>query len=159
VTLPDQGGAQPRRLALDLPATHSAVRLARRVARDFARMDGMASREVENLMLVVSELLGNAVDHGGGGSAMEEKDLEGSVRMSLRMASGDRSWELEVDDQGGGDVEEVRGLLDPDGLPDLEDERGRGFFLLAQMVDVMEVRPSADGKGLTISARHAHARP
>ena len=44
---------------------------------------------------------------------------------------------------------------------DLEDERGRGFFLLAQMVDGIDVEPSLDGKGLaleahrTLDGRHA----
>ena len=39
-----------------------------------------------------------------------------------------------------------------DRIPDLEDERGRGFFLLAQMVDVLAVERSDDGLGLSFRA-------
>ncbi len=153
--LPRPIGKEPRKLALELPATHAAVRQARSVVRSLARMCGLPDREVETLMLVVSELLGNAVDHGGGGGAMDEGDMTGSVRMALRLEFTGQSWSLEVDDQGGGDPAEVQELLTPSGFPDLEDERGRGFFLMAQMVDQMSVRRTEDGLGLTISAVHA----
>ena len=50
-----------------------------------------------------------------------------------------------VDDQGGGDPEDLRGFVTPsDELPDLDDERGRGFFLMAQMVDYWR-RGDAEG--------------
>jgi len=153
--LPGSVGKQPRKLALELPAIHAAVRQARNVVRSFARMCGLPGREVETLMLVASELLGNAVDHGGGGGAMDEGEMAGSVRMALRLEFSGQSWSLEVDDQGGGDPAEVQELLTPSGFPDLEDERGRGFFLMAQMVDQMSVRRSQDGLGLTIFAVHA----
>jgi anti-sigma regulatory factor (Ser/Thr protein kinase) len=42
-------------------------------------------------------------------------------------------------------------------LPDLEDERGRGLYLMRQMVDTMEVDPSADGRGLTFRITRKHA--
>ena len=35
---------------------------------------------------------------------------------------------------------------------DLEDERGRGLFLLAEMVDHLGVTTSPDGKGLSLEA-------
>lgn len=154
--LPRPSGSEPRNLELELPAVHAAVRQARQVVRVFARMSGMPDREVETLVLVTSELLGNAVDHGGGGSAMDESELVSQVRMGLRLVIAGLSWRLDVADQGGGDPGEVRALLEPEGLPDLEDERGRGFFLMAQMVDRMEVQPSEDGKGLQISAVHEY---
>ena len=61
-------------------------------------------------------------------------------------------WERRVAEQGGGDRAEVAPLLDGDALPDLEDERGRGFFLLVQMVDSLTVERSPDGKGLEFVA-------
>ena len=108
--LPGSVGKQPRKLALELPAIHAAVRQARNVVRSFARMCGLPGREVETLMLVASELLGNAVDHGGGGGAMDEGEMAGSVRMVLRLEFSGQSWSLEVDDQGGGDPAEVQEL-------------------------------------------------
>jgi anti-sigma regulatory factor (Ser/Thr protein kinase) len=142
---------------MDLPAAHSAVRMARAVVGPFAETRGIVGDELDTLLLVVSELLANAVDHGGGGAALEEEDLERPVRMSFDLEIGPESWELAVEDEGGGDPEVVRALIEPDGLPDLEDERGRGFFLLASMVDSLTVDVRADGLGLVIRAVKVHA--
>lgn len=146
-------------VSLDLPAVHRGVRLARNVVRHFTRLWGLADRDVESLVLVVSELLANSIDHGGGGKAMTEGELESDVRMRLSFEISGDTWTLRVSDQGGGDPEEVRRLIAPEGVPDLEDERGRGFFLLAQMVDRLEVERSPDGRGLTLIATKAHGRP
>ena len=144
-------------LRLDLPAAHTDVRVARNVLRHFVRMLGMSERERDQLVLVVSELLANAIDHGGGGAAMDRVELDSDVRMQCVLTVREHGWELAVTDQGGGDVEEVRKLIEPpDGIPDLEDDRGRGFFLMAQMVDRLEVEASEDGHGLTFRAFRAH---
>ena len=103
-------------------------------------------------MVVVSELLANTIDHGSGVSAMTEAELEVETHMDLEFRIHGGGWRVSVTDQGGGDPEEVRDLLSPTEMPDLEDERGRGFFLLSTMVDRMDVATSDDGKGLTIIA-------
>jgi len=77
---------RPHELRLDLPAAHSAERMARAVLRQFARREGIPAREIETLEFVASELLANAVDHGGGGRAMEESDLKERVRMTLALS-------------------------------------------------------------------------
>ena len=151
--LPRPGGTvSPHSVQLELPAVHAAVRVARQVVRTFARMDGMPDREVDTLVLVTSELLGNAVDHGGGNSAMHEEELDGGVSMRLGLVVSGTRWTLEVTDEGGGDPEEIQALFEPDGMPDLEDERGRGFYLMAQLVDRMQVGRSEAGNGLVITA-------
>ena len=150
---------RPHELRLDLPAAHSAERMARAVLRRFAQGEGVAAAEIEKLEFVASELLSNAVDHGGGERAMEESDRPGDVRMSVVLAITDAGWTLEVGDQGGGDPADVEGLLPGENPPDLEDERGRGFFLLAGMLDSLTVAKSADGRGLVFRATRAHGRP
>lgn len=150
-----QGSDPPRELRLDLPAAHSAVRMARRIVRTFASAL-LGEEEVGTIELVASELLSNAVDHGGGHSAMEEADLEEPVRMELYLEVGLESWRVEVSDQGGGDPRGVEELLRPEAPPDLDDERGRGFFLMAQMVDELSVRPTDDGRGLVLAAEKRH---
>jgi len=149
---------RPHELRLDLPAAHSAQRIARSLVRLFARNEGVTAEEIERIEFIASELLANAVDHGGGERAMEEEDRPGDVRMSLLLHIRPGGWELEVGDQGGGNLEEVQALISPEGFPDLEDERGRGFFLVAQMVDRLDVEKSADGRGLTFVAARDHAR-
>jgi anti-sigma regulatory factor (Ser/Thr protein kinase) len=143
----------PRRMTLDLPAVHDQVVVARNAVRIFARMQGVAGRELDNLLLVVSELLANAVDHGGGGRALSVAEVAGNgARMELALEIEDERCQLQVSDQGGGDVAQVRALLAPDAEPDLEDERGRGLFLLRQMVERIDVEASRDGRGLRLCA-------
>lgn len=145
-------------LALDLPAAHRGVRVARHVVRHFARLEGVKDSEIEQLVLIVSELLANAIDHCGGKPAMTERDLEGDPRMRLSLVVGEEEWLLSVSDEGGGDPSRVRHALRSAQLPDLEDERGRGLYLMRQMVDSMEVVRSADGRGLTFRITRRHAQ-
>lgn len=146
------GPKHPEVLDMLLPAAHSAVRMARQVARKFARDAGVRGDDLETLVLVVSELLANAVDHGGGNAAMEEEDLESPVTMHLVLEASRSGWTAQVSDQGGGDPDELRERLKPGEVPDLDDERGRGFFLMQTMVDELTVDRSADGKGILVKA-------
>ena len=158
------GGPEPvepraATLRLDLPAVHSAARMARHLIRPFARSGGVLGTELDNLLLVAAELLANAVDHGGGEAALETVNghhAEGA-RMQLALSVEAGGWRLEITDEGGGDPEAVRALVRPAGLPDLEDERGRGFFLIAQMVDEIRVEPSTSGRGLSLFVVRAPA--
>jgi anti-sigma regulatory factor (Ser/Thr protein kinase) len=141
-----------RELRLDLPAAHSAARMARHLVREFAGREGVPPEEVDSLLLIADELLSNAVDHGGGAAAREERELAQPVRMTLALVLRDDGWSLEVTDEGGGDPEEVDRLLHPTGLPDLEDERGRGFFLISGLCQSLSARLREDGLGLAITA-------
>src|SRR5436189_6091659 len=89
-------------LALDLPAAHRSVRVARHVVRHFARLEGVQDGEIEQLVLIVSELLANAVDHGDSPPAMTEHDLETNSRMRLALEIGAEEWRLAVSDEAGG---------------------------------------------------------
>ncbi len=137
---------------LELPATHEAVRVARHMVRHFARLNGMPETERDRLVLVASELLSNAVDHGGGGAALDESQLVNGVGMLMELDVLPGSWRLAVSDEGGGDPKRFRDLLSKSELPDLEDDRGRGLYLMRTTVDRLDVTKSADGKGLCITA-------
>ncbi len=151
---------EPHRLRLNMPATHSYGRMARQMVRQFALKEGLPEKEIETVEFVAGELLDNAVDHGGGGGARELADLEGNVEMRLRLDLNDGGWQVSVADQGGAEPGEVQALVQPpDGLPNLDDERGRGFFLLAGMVDELQVALSPDGLGLVLKASRIYAEP
>ena len=79
----------------------------------FVREHGVSEEDAGNLEFVTSELLSNAVDHGGGGAAMEESDLTSDVRMQLHARVTDGQWEIRVADQGGGDPAELEPRHDP----------------------------------------------
>lgn len=145
--------SEPHELRLDLPAAHSAGRLARAVMRQFLQHEGVPASAVDELEFVASELLSNAVDHGGGHSAMEESDAPPNVRVHFQLRVRPDGWEMRVSDQGGGDPARVQALIDDPDLPGLDDERGRGFFLLKSMLEGLHVEHSEDGKGLVFIAR------
>lgn len=149
--IPRNQAESPHALELDLPAAHNAVRMARVVLRRFARLQGAPQREIETMEFVASELLANAVDHGGGNRAMEEREA-GSARMSLAVYVQSGGWEIRVGDQGGGDPGEMAPFLRRDEVPDLENDRGRGFYLMAQMLQDMQVTRTSDGRGLLFVA-------
>ncbi len=150
---------EPGQLSLDIPAAHSAGRMARQILRSFALEEGVPEDEVGTLEFVAGELLDNAIDHGGGGAAMEEAELETDVRMSLSLRIQPESWVIEVSDKGGGDPGELLALIQPsDGIPNLDDPRGRGFFLIQGMVDRLEVEGTLDGAGVLFRATHSWAR-
>ncbi|MDG1498654.1 MAG: ATP-binding protein [Planctomycetota bacterium] len=143
----------PITMSVDLPAVHFSVLMGRRLVQSFARTAEIADSEIDCLMLVVSELLANAVDHGGGGGAMETKDLGEDVRMELRMSFDGMTWILSVEDQGAGDLAEAQQILarkPGDALAELEAERGRGLFLIHDMADELSVHRGV--RGLVFSA-------
>lgn len=143
-------------LSLELSATHESVRVARHMIRHFSRMRGISDHERDNLVLVASELLANAVDHGEGEVLMDDSQNVNNVQMSLELEITATHWRLTVSDQCGGDAAKLQSALDESSLPDLEDDRGRGLFLLRSSVDELDVSESSDGKGLEVKAVHAH---
>ncbi|MFT5051434.1 MAG: anti-sigma regulatory factor (Ser/Thr protein kinase) [Chlamydiales bacterium] len=147
---------EPHGLRLELPAAHSAGRMARQMLRQFALKEGLPEEEVDRVEFIAGELLDNAVDHGGGNAAREESDLEEDIRMSIRVAFASDSWTIGVEDQGGGDHVEMNTFLQAQKeMPDLEDERGRGFFLILNMVDEIGVERSDDGLGLRFQVKRS----
>lgn len=152
-------GGSERELRLDLPAVHAAARMARQVVREFARKGGVPDDEIDTLLLISDELLTNAVDHGGGGAALEESDLVRPVRMTFALELIEGGWSMKVKDEGEGDPAEVNELIHPEGFPDLEDERGRGLFLIAQMCSRIVAEARADARGLLVRAARRYGDP
>lgn len=157
-TLQGEGLAQPRELRLELPSTHDSVRIARSMLRHFARLEGVGDAEVDRLLLVSSELLANAVDHGGGNAALTDSQLLRRAHMGLRIELRGHGWTLEVTDQGGGDPTEVRRRLVADGQPAELDERGRGMYLIDKLVDRVEVERTGDRRGLVVRVVRSDVR-
>lgn len=142
-------------LHLDLPATHAAGRMARRVAHEYAATRGLAGEGLDRLVFVVGELLDNAVDHGGGEAALDESQLLRKVRVHLDMTvHGEGCWEVHVEDESDLSPDALTKLLGEDtGMPDLEDPRGRGLLLLREFADSITAGWGTKGKGLRVSAR------
>jgi anti-sigma regulatory factor (Ser/Thr protein kinase) len=99
----------------------------RRTVAQWARSCGLSEEQAEALSLAASELATNSLDHGGG---------EGRVAMWTEPGAA----VVEFSDAGR--------LQDPLAgrlIPPLEQERGRGLYLVNQLCDLVQVRTSAEG--------------
>ena len=139
------------RIELELPAAHAYASVGRRVVTRLVEERGLPERQQEVIALTASELLSNAVDHGGGDAAMEASET--TARMDMCFELGESGWSLAVSDAGEGDAAQLTELLEGDPFAALEDERGRGLMLLRDLVDELEVRDNPAGTGLTVIAR------
>ncbi len=111
--------------AITVERTPSAVAEGRRYVRTLLASAGV---DHEGAELIASELLTNALDHGGG------------HRMGLLIAEDDERIRLEVVDSGGSGQTP---LLQPDVGPDRE--RGRGLFLVAALSEEWGVISRPEG--------------
>jgi anti-sigma regulatory factor (Ser/Thr protein kinase) len=134
---------QPR-LAFSLPVDPARMLRARHRIRDYLDGHGVCGGEIDAVVLAMEEAMTNAVRHSG-----TQQDLE----ISLHFARGDLV--AQVKDHGRGfDV----GTFDAALEPDLQSTCGRGLFLIARLMDDLQLR--VDG-GLEVRAvkRNVARRP
>jgi anti-sigma regulatory factor (Ser/Thr protein kinase) len=110
----------------DVPATRHTV-------AQFARRVGLPQDKVEILELAASEVATNSVRHGGGA---------GTVAMWTTPSAA----VVEFSDAGRL-TDPLTGRL----MPSLEQEGGRGVFLVNQLCDLVQVRSSDDGTRIRIT--------
>jgi anti-sigma regulatory factor (Ser/Thr protein kinase) len=109
----------------DVPAT-------RRTVAQWARSCALPDEKVEILELAASELSTNSIRHGGG---------SGTVAMWLERGAA----VVEFSDSGHV-TEPLVGRL----MPSLEQEGGRGVYLVNQLCDLVQLRSSAQGTTVRI---------
>jgi anti-sigma regulatory factor (Ser/Thr protein kinase) len=117
---PREGVLSGRYGPADLPAV-------RRTVVHWARTCGLSEDQVEALQLAASELATNSVRHGGGG---------GTVAMWAEPGAA----MVEFSDAG-----QLRDPLAGRRHPSLEQECGRGLYLVNQLCDLVQVRTSPRG--------------
>lgn len=105
-----EGEADARPLTLELTDEDPPLVRIRRWARGL--LSDRSDEEVEDCLLVVTELVANAYDHG-----------EAPRRLRVWRSSGPCAVRIEVDDAGDGEVVVGRSRSGP--------ERGRGMVLVA----------------------------
>lgn len=121
--------AHERVVERTLPITPGAARLARATAKVACRAWSVSSA-CEVVTLAVSELVGNAVRHGGSG------------RLTLRLSMTPRRLRLEVVDSGPG-TPVVR-------TPPVDAESGRGLWLISELSTRWGVEPEPPGKRIWV---------
>ena len=123
---------------LDFPAKADYLLLARLALSGLARTLTLDDDDVADLKLAVTEACGNAVRHAYEGD-------DGSVAVSYVVGPG--TLELIVEDRG-------TGISDGDDASEEDDheplEGGMGMAIIRAVVDVVDVREGADGRGTVV---------
>jgi len=128
-----ESGAKPRatqeappRLHFRVPPEPSHLLRARDRIRDYLRQYCTDELLVSDVVLCVEEAAANAVRHSG-----SELDIE------LLLGFGDGRLLAEVRDHGRGfDI----ATFDRDAVPDPQSDHGRGLFIIAKLMDSLELR-------------------
>ena len=105
----------------DFPSAPSSVPAARHLVREDLVQQGLPVRMVEDCLLVVSELVANAIRHARPLSPVGLGDGAGKIRLRW-MSSATRVW-IAVTDGGGRDRPHVASVS-------LADIRGRGLAIV-----------------------------
>lgn len=106
--------------ATDLVSSPGSVPAARHLIRDDLAARGLPRRVVEDALVVVTELMGNAVRHA------RPLDASGSGTVRLRWAVGDGSVRIHVTDGGGSERPHVE-------QHSLVDTGGRGLAIVSAL--------------------------
>jgi PAS domain S-box-containing protein len=116
----------PPRLHFRVPPEPSHLLRARERLRDYLRQFCMDGRVIDDVVLCVEEAATDAIRHSGS---------DHDIAISLGFAGGDLV--AKVQDHGRGfDV----GSFDPDTQPDPLIDHGRGLFIIAKLMDALELR-------------------
>ena len=116
----------PPRLSFSLPLDPARLLRARQRVRDFLHEQVADGDAIEAVVLAIEEAMTNAVRHSG---AHDDLDV-------LLYFEGD-DLVAEIKDRGSGfDLTS----FDPHRLPDLMEPSGRGLYLIAQLMDELELR-------------------
>jgi anti-sigma regulatory factor (Ser/Thr protein kinase) len=126
-------GVDHHRYGFELPARAEYVSSARRLARERLRCWGIGGDVHDSAMLVVSELVTNAVVHTDG------------RLVACELLNGDTNLRITVQDQG-------RAPTGPHVCDPLEEERGRGLLLVEAVSSAWGAHTSRLGHGRVVWA-------
>jgi len=128
------------RLTLEIPARNEYLILARLALAGIARETPIEQTTLADLKLAVTEACGNAVRHAS-------PDADGIVR--IRYTVDQEAIEIHVEDEGPGLATSIPRPLQPGDL----EESGMGLAVIHALVDEVEIRPGAAGRGTVVRMR------
>jgi anti-sigma regulatory factor (Ser/Thr protein kinase) len=112
-------------LRLCIPIDAARLEESREEVRLFLQAHGVAEQTVEDLVLCVHEACANSIEHSLSRTAI---DVELCVRpTSVSVVVADQGLGLDLD------------LYDPRRRPELLQAGGRGFYVMARLMDELEV--------------------
>ena len=125
-------------------AEPQALRALRRRVRTALRGWRLPSHDVETVLLVLDELVSNAIEHG----AVYRK-LGKPLHVGMQLDGEDLALEFVDDDMPQAEIQAMAKAFDTGDieLPDFEDERGRGLFLVLTSMQAIEVEDRTEKAG------------
>ena len=132
------------KVMLSFSANMRFVRPVRHFISALCNLAGYEEEETESIALVTTEILNNSIEHG----SRDPLDLIG-----VELLVTGETFRFEVTDSGRGGPAFASGALDRAAqMPDLEQPRGRGLFLILRYMDELDVRyDPQQGTRLTVS--------
>ena len=124
---------RPLSTTLTVTADATATRSARALVRDLCATASIGPQAVETAVLLVTELVSNAIQHGGG-SALVDADVD---RTRLRVSVADSDPRLPTA-----------------ALAAIDAERGRGLLLVEALSSRWGATPLDDGKVVWFELDH-----
>jgi serine/threonine-protein kinase RsbW len=111
------------------------IQRVEREAEKWGKALKLSQDELDSLAIAVTEVVANAIFHGN----KEDKNKKVTVAFSI---AGDELTVRITDEGCGFDVKSIRNPLDP---ANLLKESGRGIFLVRNLVDEVDFKPSKKG--------------
>lgn len=138
------------RFGFKLRPSFDQVRALRSGVRERLEPLGVSDQDVGRLLLVVDEMVSNAIEHGH--DYRRDDDL-----LTVRIAVDSAFFELEFIDPAvpKATITEIEGLLAQcrEGAPPLDNERGRGLFLIQDGLETLDLLGDPGGRGLRVRGR------
>ena len=118
-------------ISLSFAANLRYVRPIRHFVSALCALAKYPEDETESIALVTTEILNNSIEHGA-------KSQDDEIDMTMTVTS--QLFRCEVVDPGkGGDAFARAAVVRAGKMPDLEEPRGRGLFLIKSYMDEMTV--------------------
>jgi anti-sigma regulatory factor (Ser/Thr protein kinase) len=132
---------------VSFPPDRHVLRQIRADVRSMAARLGGSPQVSDTIALVVDELVNNAIEHG---AVYRSKGLDLSV--ALFLVNGRLRVEFTDPEMPPDSVRDLAGALvqAANGMPSLDNERGRGLFLLTVYLEDLRAEVAATG-GLTLA--------
>jgi len=136
-------------VAISFSANMQYVRPVRHFIHALCKLANYDDEESEEIQLVATEILNNCIEHGSNGPHDE-------IGVTLLISSS--LFRFEVLDPGlGGAGFAEKALTRADKMPDIEEPRGRGLFLIKRFMDTMEISWDPDRGTRTIVSKSRQA--
>lgn len=136
-----------RTLVLDVATRMDGVPGVRAAVDGMLAALGWSAEDREDVGLIVTEIVQNAVEHGS--------RADGDERVEVRVEADRLHVTLCVEDPGTGRDPNAAVAIDATQPPDLESPRGRGLFLVHRLATTFERRIGAAGGLCVTIARRA----